>query len=388
MSVYKRVNCPKCRNNKELRNDKLKKITCRCGHSFDIRPENTIYWIDYYLSDGTRKRESLGVVSKAFAETVLCKRKVEIAEGKYLDIKKEQKIKFEDFADEYLNLHCKINNKSWFKSDCRNLTILKRFFPGRYLHEVTPHLVEQFKSVRTKEGAAPATINRQLATLKCLFNKAIAWKKFLGANPVCAVRLFKENNQRKRFLEKDEVTRLLANCHGHLKPIVIVALNTGMRRGEILGLKWRDLDIKRGVLYLQNTKNGEKREVPINEQVKTALISVLKHPHSEYIFYKKDGSPIYDIKTTFLKALKRAGITDFHFHDIRHTAASHLVMGGADMLTVASILGHKDLKMTQRYAHLSSNHRQRAVDMLGERFAVVQDTFQPTPLQTADFIAV
>lgn len=125
------------------------------------------------------------------------------------------------------------------------------------------------------------------------------------------------------------------------------------------------LDVNRDIIYLRNTKNGEVREVPINQQVKTALIAVPKHPKSEYIFYKKDGSPINDIKTTWLKAVKRTCITDFRFHDLRHTAASHLVMSGADMLTVASLLGHKDLKMTQRYAHLSANHKQKAVEVLG-----------------------
>jgi integrase len=310
-----------------------------------------------------------------------------IFEGKF-DIRREEKIKFEDFADEYLELHSKINNKAW-RTDQVNLAVLKRFFSGRNLHEITPHLIERFKSDRTKEGVSPATVNRQLATLKCLFNRAIAWKKFSEANPVCAVRLFKENNQRKRFLEKDEITKLLAQCHGHLKPMVIVALNTGMRRGEILGLKWRDLDINKSAIYLRNTKNGEPREVPINEQVKTALIAVPKHPDSEYIFHKKDGSPVKDTKTTWLKAIKRTGINDFRFHDLRHTAASHLVMSGIDMLTVASILGHKDLKMTQRYAHLSTNHRQRAVEILGERLnpPVPQNTLPAIQSQTVDFIS-
>ena len=152
---------------------------------------------------------------------------------------------------------------------------------------------------------------------------------------------------------------------------MIFALNTGMRRGEILGLKWRDLDIKRGVIYLHNTKNGEKRELPINEQVKTALIRVRKNPLSEYIFCKQDGSPAGDIKKSFLTAMSKSGIKDFRFHDLRHTFASHLVMSGADLNTVRELLGHKSLQMTLRYSHLSPNHKQRAVDILGRRIATV-----------------
>lgn len=126
----------------------------------------------------------------------------------------------------------------------------------------------------------------------------------------------------------------------------MIALNTGMRRGEILGLKWRDVDIKRNVLYLRNTKNGDKREVPVNEQVKTALISTRRNPKSEYIFSKKDGSAIGDIKKSFLTALRKSGIKDFHFHDLRHTFASQLVMSGIDLNTVQELLEHKTIQMT------------------------------------------
>ncbi|MBF0556639.1 MAG: hypothetical protein HQK96_19145, partial [Nitrospirae bacterium] len=210
MSVYKRVNCPQCAKYVELRNgdDKLKKMTCpRCGNLYSITVDNAVYYIDYSVGY-KRYREKVGP-SKTFAESVLAKRLTEITENKFFDVRRDEKIRFEDFADEYLDLHCKVNNKSWLASDFRNLTILKRFFSGRYLHEINPHLIEKFKMDRIKEGVAPATVNRQLATLKCLFNKAIAWQKFSEANPKCPVRLFKENNKRKRFLELDEVTKLL-----------------------------------------------------------------------------------------------------------------------------------------------------------------------------------
>ncbi len=316
------------------------------------------------------------------AETVLKKRLVEVAEGKYLDIKKQNRIKFEDFADEYLNLHCKTNNKSWLKTDTRLLAVLKRHFSGKCLHEITPHLVEKFKSDRIAE-VAPATVNRQLACLKCMFNKAIAWGKFEGANPVKSVKLFKETNQRLRFLERSEIERLLLVCNKTLRSIVVVALNTGMRRGEILGLKWRDLDIKRSIIYLNDTKNGERREIPINEQVKTELIRIRKHPQSDFIFYKKDGSNIGDIKKGFLTAMRKSGIKDFRFHDLRHTAASHLVMSGADLNTVRELLGHKSLQMTLRYSHLSTNHKQRAVDILGRRIATVMPPEQNVTMPSA-----
>lgn len=379
MGVYYRVNCPQCQQRFESTDDNIKSKICdKCGRTFPIKAGERNYYIDI-CADQKRKREYIGK-SRTLAETVYKKRVVEIAEGKYLDIKKEERLKFEVFADEYLELHCKTNNKSWFKSDFRIITVLKRHFSGKFLHEITPHLVEKFKSERLSE-VAPATINRQLACLKSIYNKAIAWGKFSGPNPVKSVKLFKENNQRLRFLEKEEILRLLSVCNKTLRPVVVVALNTGMRRGEILGLKWRDFDIKRGVIYLQNSKNGEKREIPINEQVKTALIRVRKHPQSEYVFCKKDGSSIGDIKKSFLTALKKSGIKDFHFHDLRHSFASHLVMSGADLNTVRELLGHKSLQMTLRYSHLSPNHKQRAVDILGRRLATVMPPEQLSAIQ-------
>ena len=162
----------------------------------------------------------------------------------------------------------------------------------------------------------------------------------------------------------------MAHCQDHLKGIVIVALNTGMRKAEILGLKWRDVDIKRNILYLRETKNGEKREVPINEQVKTVLINTLRNSKSEYVF-NYNGKRIIDIKRSYSTAVKNSGIKDFTFHDLRHTFASHLVMNGVDLNTVRELLGHKTLQMTLRYSHLSASHKHKAVEGLSKRMDTI-----------------
>jgi integrase len=144
-----------------------------------------------------------------------------------------------------------------------------------------------------------------------------------------------------------------------------------MRRGEILGLKWADVDLKRAVLTLHDTKNGEKREVYINEQVKTALIRMPRNAESPYVFCGSNGKPYHDIRKSFWTALRKSGIKEFHFHDLRHTFASQLVMAGIDLNTVRELLGHKDIRMTLRYSHLSSSHKKHAVDVLGKKI----DTF-------------
>jgi len=334
------------------------------------------YHIVYSLN-GRRKTETIGP-DKKLAEKVLYKRLTEVAENRYLDVKKEKKVRFEDFAEDYLALHSKLK-KSYY-TDSKIINLLKKSFSGMYLYEITSLDVEKFKSTRAKEikkskskngkekPVSPATVNRTLAVLKSMFNKAILWGK-VDCNPCKGVKLFKENNQRLRFLEKEEIDKLLSNCCEHLKPIVIVALHTGMRKSEILGLKWHDIDVKRNIIHLLNTKNGEKREVPMNEIVQKTLIGVRKNPESQYIFCNKDGKPYGDIKKSFFTAITKSDIVDFHFHDLRHTFASQLVMSGIDLNTVRELLGHKSLEMTLRYSHLSPDHKKRAVDILSRNLS-------------------
>lgn len=319
-------------------------------------------WHIRYSFRGKRIRKKIGS-SKTLAENALRKIKLEIAEGKFLDIKRELKIKFEDFADEYMELHVKVNNRSWQNSILSNMKLLKRIFAGKYLFEIMPQDVERFKATRGKEVSA-GTVNRALALLKTMFNKAIEWGKLSGKSPAVGVKLFPENNARLRFLEKEEIPLFIENCSENFRPIVITALNTGMRKSEILNLKWHDLDFRRGLINLYQTKNGEKREVPMNEAVKTTLVKVRKRPDSPYVFPNEFGKPFTNIRKSFFTALKKSGITDFRFHDLRHTFASHLVMAGVDLNTVRELLGHKSLEMTLRYSHLSQDHKKRAVDVL------------------------
>ncbi|MFC1699909.1 tyrosine-type recombinase/integrase, partial [Candidatus Omnitrophota bacterium] len=273
------------------------------------------------------------------------------------------------------------NNRSWHKADGHNIKCLKSYFSGKHLYEITQLSVEKFKVERAKE-VKPATVNRALARLKSIFNKAIDWGKFKGINPVKGVKFFKEDNKRLRYLEKEEIAKLLKNCRGHLKPIVILALNTGMRKGEILNLKWQDIDFRRGIIHLYMTKNDEKREIPMNEAVKTALLKVRKNPDSSYVFNRYNNKPFLNVRKSFWTALEKSGIINFRFHDLRHTFASHLVMSGVDLNTARELMGHKSLEMTLRYSHLSPDHKKRAVGILGKRMDTIwtpEDNKQEDP---------
>ncbi|MDP8261904.1 MAG: site-specific integrase [Candidatus Ancaeobacter aquaticus] len=322
------------------------------------------WYIDYYVR-GKRRREKAGP-NKRVAKLALEKRKIEIAEGKFLDIKKNEKIKFEDFSETYLELHSRLNKKPMVV--VRDVILIKNLsthFAGKYLYNINPLMIERYKMERGKE-VSPATVNRELACLKSIFNKAIEWER-AEDNPVRKVKFLKENNQRLRYLEEDEIGRLLDNCDDALRNIVIVALHTGMRRGEILGLQWRDIDLNKGIIYLLETKNNEKREVHMDDLVMKTLSSMQRDPESPYVFCDKDGKPNINLRRNFETALKNSGINEFRFHDLRHTYASYLVMFGIDIRTVQVLMGHKTIEMTLRYSHLSPDHKRRAVDVFGKR---------------------
>ena len=338
-----------------------------------VRKRNGKWCIDY-RAYGKRYRECIGP-NKKLAQEVLHKRMTEIAEGKFLDKKKQYTIKFEDFAREYIELYSKSHKKSWEK-DLTRLKPLIKFFGGKCFAAITPLMVQEYISLRkkgelriSKETISTSTINRELACLKHMFTMAIQWGK-AEVNPVKKVKLFKENNQRVRYLEREEAGRLVECCQGHTRRVVIIALNTGMRRSELLKLKWSDIDFRRDIIYLHDTKNGEKRELPMNDAVKQAFIKQPKHKDSDYIFCGRNGVPFKDIKKSFLAALRKTGIINFRFHDLRHTFASWLAMSGVDLNTIRVLIGHKSIRMTQRYAHLSPAHNKRAVDVLAQKWSL------------------
>lgn len=382
MSVVKRVRCPniverdgkevRCATRHDLRNGDANKksIVCRrCGHHIAIGPDTADWFIEYYAK-GVRYWEKVGF-SKTLAEKALGKRKAEVAENRFIRIKKETpSVPFKDFSADYFERHSKQNNKSWYRTDRPNIKILNAFFGEKLLSDITSDVVETFKEKRFKE-VKPATVQRNLSCLSSIFNKAKQWKRFEGENPVSQLPTIKVESIRLRFLDGNEIYRLLESCDGYLKIIVIVALNTGMRRGEILSLKWQDIHFESGTIHVSNTKSHRSRQVPMNDKVRAALSSAPRHATSNFVFFKKDGSAIGDIKKSYATALKKAGIQDACFHTLRHSAASHIVMATSDLYAAKEILGHSTIEMTMRYAHLSPNHKQQAVEALSRRIDAV-----------------
>ena len=320
-------------------------------------------WYMDFTFHGHRVREMIGPSRKG-AEKVIAKRKAEIAENKFLDVRKDpDPIKFHEFAKEYLPIAL-ANRKQSEKIKQRELSIMRtldREFGEKNIAEITNWNIEQWKKKR-REKVKPATVNRDLGVLKCMLKKAVEWKR-LKENPARQVKLFKTQG-RLRFLMPDEVRLLISNCSNHLKPIVTVAAHTGLRKTELLTLTRAQVDFDLGIITITNTKNGERRHIPMNETVRSTLKSI--KGDGEYYFESmiKRGEPLSRIDKAFGYALERSKILDFKFHDLRHCFASILIMNGADLYSVSELLGHKNVQITKRYAHLSPNYKKQSVAIL------------------------
>ncbi|MBF0517588.1 MAG: site-specific integrase, partial [Nitrospirae bacterium] len=293
-------------------------------------------------------------------------RKKLIREGKQPEpVKKIVNYTFKQLAEQYLTW---AERQRSFRSKKGFILQLVDVFGNVPLRKFNTMMLEQFQTERMAKGNKPATVNRLLATVKHMFTKAVEWEwvEEFAFKKVRQVKLPQENNRRLRYLSQEECQKLLNNCDSHLHPIVATALNSGMRKGEILSLKWENVDLKHGFILLStDTKNGERREIPINATLKAVFQVIKRRLDIPYVFFDNaTGKPYDDVRRSFNTACRKSGIKDFHFHDLRHTFASHLVMAGVDITTVKELLGHKTLTMTLRYAHLAPSHKVKAVDVL------------------------
>ncbi len=251
---------------------------------------------------------------------------------------------------------------------------------GSYsLADVTAPLIAQQRDILSKgmtprkKLRTPATVNRYLAALSHVFTVAIKEWGWMNENPLQKVTKLREPRGRVRFLSDEEREKLLKACKEgdsqHLYLIVVLALSTGARKMEILSLTWSDVDLDRGVITLHETKNGERRILPLTGHAHHLMsdYAKLRHLHTKLVFPGANPKKPIDIRSPWETALKRAEITNFRFHDLRHSAASYLAMNGASLAEIAEILGHKTLQMVKRYAHLSEAHTSRVVARMNEK---------------------
>ena len=238
---------------------------------------------------------------------------------------------------------------------------LLRFFKGKSLSAIKPADIGDYIVFRRIEGVSHATINRELACLKHMYTLAIDWEN-ATKNPVLRVKLLKEPPGRTKFLSQEESQKLIFHCADHLKPIVITAPNSGMLLGELLNFTWDCVHIEHVIdpyIEVEMSKSGKKRFIPLNQDMVELFRSLpTRNSPSGHVFLSIYSKPLKSVKRPFQTALKKAGIQKFRFHDLRRTIASHFIMNGGDLLTLKENLGHSSFAMVQRYAHLSSAHKQ------------------------------
>jgi integrase len=224
-------------------------------------------------------------------------------------------------------------------------------------------LIEHYKNRRRSDDAAPATVNRELACLKHMFTIAVR-DRLVVENPVRAVRMFRVDNEVTNVLSQEDESRLLDTAAPHLKRIIVCALDTGMRLGEILSLTWRNVDLSRSIIRVEHTKSGKPREIPISERLRTTLGRAGAHDAS--VFVGPKGHAVDSVKTAMNNALRRSGLNarGIRFHDLRHTFATRLIEHGVDPFTVQELLGHQSITTTQRYAHPARKSKVDAIKKL------------------------
>jgi integrase len=325
-----------------------------------IYQRNRIWWVSYHDQNRRRIQESSQSKNRRDAVKLHALRTSEVLRNVY---RQPVKITLDQFDVRYM-AHAKANKRSWLRDEQMSKP-LKEFFGGdTLLTNITPVEIEAYKIKRRSEVSG-ATVNRELALFKRKFNLASDWDLYLGPNPVCKVKFFQEFNTGKRILTQAEEENLVRNAAPYLQDIIIFALNTGLRIGEIFILRWFNVDGEKSVLNVFAPKTGKIRVVPMNSETRRILEIWSKGKRSEFVFYNHEtGKPFVDLSAGLALACEKAGITGVTWHTLRHTFASRLLDRGVDIVTVKELLGHSTVLVTMRYLHPNLDRKEQAVAKL------------------------
>jgi integrase len=339
----------------------------------ELRKSGSAYVVDYYDPQGKRCRKAFRKAKDAQAfEAKVTSLKHEDRYNDVFEAKRENLTTFDELSDHYLTNFQ--GQKSFHRWKSQIIRVLRGTFGGKKLSEIVYLDLETFRNHRkatetyASKPRSEARVNREMAVLKHMLNKAVEWG-WLEVSPFKrgSRLMFREKNDRLRFLTHEEADRLLTHCLPHLRPIVETALMTGMRKEELLSLKWEQ--IRNGYIYLSSamTKGGKSRQIPVNDRLEEVLRALRQETQlrSSYVFSDSQGKRWGNVRKSFESACRKAGLTDFRFHDLRHTFASWLVMAGADIRSVQELLGHASLAMTMRYAHLAPGHLIKSINLIG-----------------------
>jgi integrase len=331
-----------------------------------VKERGKVWWYAFMI-DGERYRKAIPEAkNKTEAKNAEAAARTAVLNGTY-ELPADSQT-FREFANEVYLPWAKESKRS---DETYKVAALVEHFGNKPLSKITATMIEKYMNLRKKgitrynRLRSAASVNRELTVLSRIFSLAIR-EKVVRTNPAAGIKKFHEDNKRIRYLLSEEETRLLVHCkdeRAHLRPVVILAIHTGLRRGEILKLTTSDVDLFRNVLHVRNTKNGKDRMVQINKVARAELLKLVRVADNyEYLFQNpKTNTHTKDIKRSFQKARELAKLVDFRFHDLRHTFGSRLAEKGVDAFTIMELMGHSDLRMTERYVHASDPRKREAV---------------------------
>ncbi|MCF7985789.1 MAG: site-specific integrase [Thiohalocapsa sp.] len=358
------------------------------------RPDSQSWWASYIDAGGKRTRRSTGTANRRDAEAILAKWKLENYRAQQWE--EQPSRTFDELMLPYLKyaLREKRQNPSGIRAAARQL---HRAFTGVDLQAISDVDVRRYAEARRQQGAAASTVNKEVGLLSAAIGHANRQWGWRLQNPAKGCRL-REPEGRVRWLTRAQAMRLTEEARReprtpHLADLVQLALHTGMRRGELLGLEWERVDLQQRLIYLEgiHTKAGRRRSVPLNAAAYAAILGRARFraehaPGTRWVFCRRNGLRIGDVKHGFASACARAGIEDFRFHDLRHCCAAWLVQAGAPLAQVRDLLGHSTIKMTERYAHLAPENVRLAVGLLDaeSRLSHVDES---TPRESLDVVA-
>ena len=353
------------------------------GFHARITPTGLITYYLFYRLNGKQVNYRLGIdgqMSPAQARDLAKNKIAEVTQGVDVQaVRKHDRTKTKYSKFSTLQFFLEEKYAPWLKSRNpktaeKTIKAFESSFPtlmDYQLSDINAWEIEKWRNKRLTDGVKPATTNRQINTIKGCLSRAVEWGA-IDSHDLNKVKTLTVDNSKVRYLSKDEEARLRENLQtcdtDFLEVIVILALNTGMRKGELLSLDWNHVNFDNKILTIdfQNAKSGNTRHLPLNTQA----FNTLKQWQQEtdgtgFVFKDKNNAQLKDFPYVWGALLEEAQITNFRFHDLRHHFASKLVMASVDLNTVRELLGHSDLKMTLRYAHLAPEHKAAAVNLIG-----------------------
>lgn len=336
------------------------------------RPDR-VYWVAFKDSQNGKLRwERCGWASEGWTPESAQQKRYELLEedrtGKYKpkQQRRDERLTFGEFMETKYLPWVDVNRRQPQDDRSRYRIWIAPRFANKTFQEIGVLDIEQLKKEMMENGKSDATIKHVLAIVRQAFNKAITWDCWSGANPCVKVKFPKPNNARLRFLSREEANNLMTILQEHYPQIARIAtlsLYCGLRLGEILGLKWGDVDLENQLIHIMDSKNHESRTVHITEPVGKVFSELEIGARDDTVFKTRNGSPQKWLSKTFGKVVDKLGfnkdVTDrrqrVSFHSLRHTYASWAVMDGVALFIVGKTLGHKSIVMTERYSHLAQD---------------------------------